>query len=97
MTPNQLSISAPAGTSATKSVKVTNLGPLNEIVHAQARALTTQVSNQTGSVNLNSGSPTFVDQFGAARRMRQVTFTIPGGTDRLVAFDSWTEEPPAWG
>ena len=90
VTPNQLSISAPAGTSATKSVKVTNLGPLNEIVHAQARALTTQVSNQTGSVNLNSGSPTFVDQFGAARRMRQVTFTIPGGTDRLVAFDSWT-------
>ena len=90
VTPNQQSISAPAGSSVSKSVKVTNLGPLSQIVHARARAITTQVSNQTGSVNLNSGSPTFVDQFGAARRMRQVTFTIPSGTDRLVAFDSWT-------
>ena len=90
VTPNQQSISGAAGSAVSKSVKVTNLGPLNQIVHARARTITTQVSNQTGSVNLNSGSPTFVDQFGAARRMRQVTFTIPSGADRLVAFDSWT-------
>ena len=90
VTPNQQSISGPAGSSVSKSVKVTNLGPLNQIVHARARAITTQVSNQTGSVNLNSGSPTFVDQFGGTRRYRTVTFNVPSGADRLVSFISWT-------
>ena len=90
VTPNQQSISGPAGSSVSKSVKVTNLGPLSQIVHARARAVTTQVSNQTGSVNLNGGSPTFVDQFGATRRYRMVTFNVPSGADRLVSFISWT-------
>ena len=69
---------------------VTNLGPLNP-----DRARPGARDHDAGLepdrfVNLNSGSPTFVDQFGAARRMRQVTFTIPSGADRLVAFDAWT-------
>jgi hypothetical protein len=87
---NQLDISSTAGTAVSKSVKVTNLSAQTQIVHAGARAITTQVSNQTGSVNLNTGSPTFVDQFGNTPRSRTVTFTIPSGADRLLAFDSWT-------
>ena len=48
VSPNQRRSPVQAGSAVSKSVKVTNLGPLNQIVHAQARAITTQVSNQTG-------------------------------------------------
>ncbi len=46
------------------------------------------MSDQATTVNLGN-SPTFVDQFGAERPYEQVTFTVPAGTDRLVAYDSW--------
>jgi Subtilase family len=85
--PTQLDISQTAGTSATRSVRVTNLGATTEIVHAHAREISRTASNQTGAVTLDASSPTFVDQFGAARLYE--TFTIPGGTDRLLAFDGW--------
>jgi hypothetical protein len=88
--PTQLDISGTAGTAVSKAVKVTNLGTSTQIVHAQTRAIATQLSNQTGSVNLNSGSPTFVDQFGGTRRFRMVTFNVPSGADRLLSFISWT-------
>jgi hypothetical protein len=87
--PTQLDISGQAGSPVTKSVQVTNLGTTTQIVHAHARAITSQLNNQTGRVNLTTGSPTFIDQFGAPRRFRTVTFTIPSGADRLLAFDSW--------
>lgn len=88
--PTQLDISDQAGTSVTKSVQITNLGSTTQIVHAHVRSIATQLSNQTGSVDLSSASPTFVDQFGMPRRFQKVTFTIPAGADRLLAFDSWT-------
>ncbi len=87
--PSQLDISQTAGSSATRSVKVTNLGATTQIVHAHARQISRTVSNATGSVNLTAASPTFVDQFGSARPSETFTFTIPNGTDRLLAFDGW--------
>ena len=88
--PTQLDISDQAGTSVTRSVKVTNLGATTQIVHAGVRAITRQLSNRTGSVQLNSSSPTFIDQFGSARPYAMSTFTVPAGADRLVAFNAWT-------
>jgi hypothetical protein len=35
-------------------------------------------------------SPTFIDQFGAPRPFVTTTFTIPAGTDRLLASDAWS-------
>jgi subtilisin family serine protease len=87
--PTQLDISQTAGTTATRSVRVTNLGATKQIVHAQARQIAKTVSNETGSVNLTASSKTFVDQFGSARPSEAFQFTIPSGTDRLLAFDGW--------
>ncbi len=87
--PSQVDISQTAGTAATRSVKVTNLGATTQIVHAQARQISRTLSNDTGSVNLTPTSPTFVDQFGSARPSETFTFKIPDGTDRLLAFDGW--------
>jgi Subtilase family len=87
--PTQLDIGQTAGTTATRSVKVTNLGATTQIVHAQARQIAKTVDNLTGSVNLTAASPTFVDQFGSARPSETFNFTIKPGTDRLQAFDGW--------
>jgi subtilase family protein/peptidase inhibitor I9 len=87
--PTQLNVSDQAGTTVTKSVRVSNLGSTTQIVHAGTRAATKQLSNQTGSVSLSSASPTFVDQFGAARPYQMVHFTVPAGADRLLSFIGW--------
>ena len=40
---------------------------------------------------MNLGSaPTFIDQFGSPRPFVTTTFTIPNGTDRLIAYDAWS-------
>ena len=88
--PTQLDLSGQSGTSTQRSVKVTNLGGATQIVHAHVRAITRTLSNQSGTVTLNSSSPTFVDQFGVARPYEKVTFTVPSGTDRLDSFEAWT-------
>jgi Subtilase family/Peptidase inhibitor I9 len=86
--PTQLDISGQAGTSDTRSVNVTNLSSSTQMIHAHARAITRQLSNQTGTVTLGT-SPTFIDQFGTARPYQTVHFSVPAGADRLLAFDSW--------
>ena len=93
--PAAISAARPVPSTASRS-QVTNVGTGTQIVHAHARALTAQLSNQTGTVTLNSGSPTFVDQFGTARPYQTGSrSTCPRGADRLVAFDSWTGRAPA--
>jgi hypothetical protein len=86
--PTQLDISGQAGSSASRSVQVTNVGTGTQIVHAHARAITRQLSNQTGTVALGS-TPTFTDQFGSNVPYQKFDFTVGSGTDRLLAFDSW--------
>ena len=88
--PTQLDLSGQNGTSAQRSVKVTNLGAATQIVHAHVRAITQTLSNQSGTVTLDPGSPRFVDQFGVARPYEKVTFSVPSGTDRLDSFEAWT-------
>jgi subtilase family protein/peptidase inhibitor I9 len=91
---NQLQVTGPAGSTPNdRSVSVTNTGATAQTVHAQARAITTTLSDQVQTVNLGT-TPTFVDQFGAARPYVLTTFTVPAGADRLVAFDSWPGPDP---
>jgi hypothetical protein len=85
----QLDLSGEAGSPFSRDVRVTNLGSTTQVVHAQVRALTTQLSNQAGSVTLDGSSPTFVDQFGQPRPYAKLTFTVPAGADRLDTFLAW--------
>ncbi len=87
--PTQLDLSGQSGTSAQRTVKVTNLGGATQIVHAHVRAITQTLANHSGTVTLDSSSPTFVDQFGVARPYAKVTFNVPAGTDRLDSFEAW--------
>ncbi|MGZ4220833.1 MAG: S8 family serine peptidase [Solirubrobacteraceae bacterium] len=87
--PNQIELSGNAGSQVSETVQVTNLGTTTQIVHAHARAITSTVKNQTGSVNINSSDPTFVDQFGAARPYQMIHFNVPAGHDRLLADIAW--------
>jgi hypothetical protein len=90
VSPNQSTIVGQAGTTPSDTTfSVTNVGATTQIVHAHARQITTQVSNQMGSVNLGAASPTFTDQFGVAVPYQQVTFNVAAGADRLLASDSW--------
>ena len=77
--PTQLDISGQAGTSTSRSVQVTNVGTGTQTVHAHARAISRQLSNQTGTVTLGS-APTFIDQFGTARPYQTVHFNVGGGS-----------------
>ncbi len=87
--PTQIDISGQAGSTPNDTnVSVTNTGVSPQVVHAHARAIGTQLSDQTGTVQLGE-TPTFVDQFGVPRPYQQVTFNVPAGADRLVAFDAW--------
>jgi hypothetical protein len=88
--PTQLDLSGEAGTTPnTPPVTVTNVGSATQIVHAHTRALTGTLADKTGTVNLNAGSPTFIDQFGLAKPYQKVQFSVPAGADRLVAYDAW--------
>ena len=87
--PSQVDITGQAGSTPNDTnVSVTNTGTSTQIVRAHARAIGAPLSDQTKTVNLGS-SPTFVDQFGAARPYVTTTFTVPAGADRLVAYDAW--------
>jgi Subtilase family/Peptidase inhibitor I9 len=89
--PAKLTIAKPAGSSDDETVSVTNTGATTQTVSARGRALTRTVSDTKQDVVLPApGSPSsFVDQFGSARPFVRTTFTVPAGTDRLVAYDAW--------
>jgi hypothetical protein len=88
--PTQLDLEGDAGSQFSHAVQVTNLGSKTQIVSAHVRELDKQVSNQTGSVDLEDGtSPTFVDQFGDTVPYEKITFHVPAGADRLVTYLTW--------
>jgi hypothetical protein len=88
--PAQVNLSGEAGTKPNvPDVTVTNVGASTQIVHAHTRSITSNVTDTKGTVNLAANSPTFVDQFGVERPYQKVTFSVPAGIDRLVAYDSW--------
>ena len=88
--PTQLDlIGQPNSTPNGSDVTVTNTGSATQIVHAHTRAVASTLSDKTGTVNLSPSSPTFTDHFGVDRPYQKVTFSVPAGADRLVAFDAW--------
>jgi hypothetical protein len=87
--PSKLTFVQDAGSNATRGFTVTNTGAVTQTVSAQARALTQTVSDVKKDVTLGT-TPTFVDQFGGVRPFVTTTFTIPAGTDRLIAYDAWS-------
>ncbi len=87
--PSKLTFVQDAGSQANRGFTVTNTGATTQTISAQARALTQTVSDEKQDVTLGT-APTFIDQFGGARPFVTTTFTIPAGTDRLVAYDAWT-------
>src|SRR5438034_8849207 len=67
VSPNQSTVVGPAGsTPQDKVFRVTNVGTTSQVIHPQARQLATSVRDRTGSVDLGTSSPTFVDQFGSS-------------------------------
>ena len=87
--PSKLTFVQDAGSQANQGFTVTNTGATTQTVSAQARALTQTVSDTKKDVTLGS-APTFIDQFGGSRPYVTTTFTIPAGTDRLIAYDAWS-------
>jgi Subtilase family/Peptidase inhibitor I9 len=88
--PTQLDLAGPAGSDpGDQPVDVTNTGATTQTVTAQGRTIAGALGDVTQTVNLGPASPTFVDQFGSARPYARSTFTVPAGTDRLVADDAW--------
>jgi Subtilase family/Peptidase inhibitor I9 len=92
ISPSKLTFVEEAGTRADDTFSVTNTGTTTQTVHARARALTQQVSDEKKDVVLPTpaAGPTFIDQFGSPRPFVKTTFTIPSGTDRLIAYDAWS-------
>jgi hypothetical protein len=87
--PSKLTFAQNAGTPAHDTFSVTNTGATTQTVSARARALTQQVSDSKQDVLLGT-APAFIDQFGSPRPYVTTTFTIPSGTDRLIAYDAWS-------
>jgi hypothetical protein len=87
--PSKLTFVQDAGKNADDDFSVTNTGATTQTVSAHARALT-PVTDTTQDVVLGAGPPFFIDQFGQQRPYVTTTFTIPAGTDRLVAYDAWS-------
>jgi hypothetical protein len=86
---SQIDITGQAGSTPNDTnVGVTNTGTSTQIVRAHSRAITSNLSDTTQTVNLGS-DPKFTDQFGAQRPFVTTTFDVPAGADRLVAYDAW--------
>jgi subtilisin family serine protease len=86
--PTQLTASGLPGTTQTLPLKVTNVGGITQTVSAAGRTLGRVVTDQRGTVTLNTTSPmtkTYIDQFGGVRSYVTKTFHVPAGTDRLDA------------
>jgi hypothetical protein len=87
--PTQLDLKGQAGSPFSQRVQVTNVGSSAQTVSGSVRELSSTLSNQTGTVTLDSTSPTFVDQFGNTVPYEKITFTVPANADRLVTYLAW--------
>jgi subtilisin family serine protease len=84
-----LSATVNAGQSQTFSVGVTNEGTGAQTVTPTVSGLPTTVSNDTGSVTLNSSSPTYIDGEGHTDSYALHNFSVPAGTDYLNGNIAW--------
>jgi Subtilase family len=88
----QLDATVNAGQSHTFSIGVTNEGSAPQTVTPTVSGRPTAVSRDSGTVNLSSSSPTFVDGFGATDPYEVHTFTVPTGTDYLNGDITWNAQ-----
>ncbi|MBO0840965.1 MAG: S8 family serine peptidase, partial [Sciscionella sp.] len=83
---NQLTSTVDPNTDQGFDVHVTNVGSAAQTINARGRALSTKVSDESGSVHLDgTGGQTFVDAYGYTRSYVTHTFTVPAGADHLDA------------
>jgi hypothetical protein len=88
--PGQIDLSAPAGTSTSATIDVTNTGSSSEKITPALRALTSS-SQTSGQVTLDGpgGAHTFQFGDGSSHRDQSWTFTVPSGTGELREQASW--------
>ena len=87
VSPNQLDLAQPAGSSAGGDVKLTNVGSAGQTFTTRLRALSTsKLSDDRGDVTLNPATdPQFLDNLGVSQGYREIQFTVPVGADRIDA------------
>jgi hypothetical protein len=91
----QLSATANPGTSKTLRLDVTNIGAHTQTVSARDQVLGTTVSDQTGSLRLDTTtSPTWTSGSGNTFGFATRRFTVPAGADQLTVSIA---DPPADG
>jgi hypothetical protein len=93
----QLSAIGKAGSTVNSSFSVRNVSRNTQTVNLSTRTVGKVVSNNVGSVTLNTATaPTYVDALGTIRSYVKQTFSVPLGVDRLdVAIASNTQVSPA--
>ncbi|HEX3978286.1 MAG TPA: S8 family serine peptidase [Solirubrobacteraceae bacterium] len=85
-----LSATVTAGQTPRFDVNVTNAGTSPQTVTPSIIGAPQQTSDDTGSVNLSSASPTFVDGEGNTDSFQKETFTVPANADYLTGDITWT-------
>ncbi len=86
-----LNTTVKAGQSRAFSVGVTNEGTRSQTVTPTVSGLPTTVSNDTGTVNLSSSSPTYIDGEGNTDFYALRTFSVPAGTGYLNGNITWND------
>ncbi|MFL5830520.1 MAG: S8 family serine peptidase [Solirubrobacteraceae bacterium] len=86
VSPSQLDLATPAGSSTGADVSVTNDGSSTETFHARLRRLDGQLRHQHGDITLDATSPQqFINERGVPQAFTKLTFTVPAGAERLDA------------
>jgi subtilisin family serine protease len=81
-----------AGQPANLSVSVTNEGGSTQTVTPTVTGRPTTLSNDTGSVTLTAGSPSYIDGEGRTDFYATHTFTVPAGADNLNGNITWNAQ-----
>jgi hypothetical protein len=88
---SQLDVTGKPGSAKDFDVPVTNVGAGEQVISAHGRALSTTLTDQSGSVLLNTtGAPTMVTRGGAPAVGVTHTFHVPAGADHLDASIAWS-------
>ncbi len=87
-----LSATVTAGQSHVFNVDVTNEGSTSQTVRPTASGRPTPLSNDTGTVNLSSASPTYIDGEGNTDFYALHTFSVPAGADYLSGNITWDDQ-----
>ncbi len=87
---SSLSATVDAGQTPRFNVNVTNEGTSPQTVTPSIIGAGQQTSDDTGSVTLDSTSPTFIDGEGNTDSYATHQFTVPSGADYLTGDISWT-------